>query len=60
MTCRLSKLFKPGPRGSEFMLAAELHGKISDGNISNRMEDVLTAYVMSLFRYLNNLLIPLA
>ncbi|HHV15313.1 MAG TPA: hypothetical protein GXX58_01890 [Gelria sp.] len=41
------------------MLAAELHGKISDRNISDRMEDVLTSYVMSLFRYLNNLYIPL-
>jgi len=41
------------------MLAAELHGKISDGNLSDRMEDVLTSYVMSLFRYLNNLYIPL-
>ena len=40
------------------MLAAELHGKISDGNLSDRMEDVLTSYVMSLFRYLNNLYIP--
>jgi len=42
------------------MLAAELHGKISDGNLSDRMEDVLTSNVMSLFRYLNNLRIPLS
>jgi hypothetical protein len=41
------------------MLAAELHGKISDGNLSDRMEDVLTSYVLSLFRYLNNLHVPL-
>ena len=42
------------------MLAAELHGKISDGNLSERMEDVLTSYVMSLFRYLNNQRVPLS
>jgi hypothetical protein len=43
------------------MLAAELHNKISLGRPPNqRMEDVLTSYVLSLFRYLNDLRIPLS
>lgn len=41
------------------MLSAELHGKISGGNPPNeRMEDVLTSYVLCLFRYLDDLRIP--
>lgn len=37
------------------MMAAELYGKISPSfPPHNRMEDVLTSYVFSLFRYLNN------
>jgi len=38
------------------MLAAEIYGKMSGGNPAyERMEDILTSYVLSLFRYLNNL-----
>jgi len=37
------------------MLAAEIHGKVSDSNPPNqRMEDTLTSSVFSVFRYLNN------
>gem|GEM_PF-3938066 len=43
------------------MLSAELHGKISRANPPEvTMEDVLTSYVLSLFRYLNDLRIPAA
>ncbi len=43
------------------MLAAELYRKISPTNPPHqRMEDVLTSYVFSLFRYLNDLSVPLA
>jgi hypothetical protein len=38
------------------MLAAEIYGKISGTNPAHeRMEDTLTSYVLSLFRYLNKL-----
>lgn len=38
------------------MLAAEIYGKMSGGNPAHeRMEDILTSYVLSLFRYLNKL-----
>lgn len=41
------------------MLAAELHGKTSDDALaSQRSEDVLTSYVFSLFRYVDNLRVP--
>lgn len=41
------------------MLAAEAHGKISDTSPPNqRMEDVLTSNVLSMFCYLSNLRIP--
>lgn len=43
------------------MFSAEVHGKVSITNPPHqRMEDVLTSYVFSLFRYLNNLQAPLA
>lgn len=43
------------------MLAAELYGKLSPTKPPHqRMEDVLTSYVFSLFRYLNDLSFPLA
>lgn len=43
------------------MLVAELYGKISlDKSPHHRMEDVLTSYVFSLYRYLNDLSVPLA
>lgn len=41
------------------MLAAEIYGKISLNNPPyQRMEDVLTSHVFSLFRYLKNLQLP--
>lgn len=43
------------------MLAAELHGKVTETIPPHqRMEDVLTSNVLSIFRYTNNLRIPIA
>ncbi len=43
------------------MLCAEIHGKVSAGTPAHdRMEDTLTSYVFSLFRYLKNMEIPAA
>lgn len=43
------------------MLAAELYGKLSPAKPPHeRMEDVLTSYVFSMFRYLNDPVVPLA
>ena len=41
------------------MLAAEVHGKLSVARPpDDRMEDILTSYVFSLFRYLDDLQVP--
>jgi len=54
------KLIKPY-LGCDMMLAAELCGKISPIKPAHqRMEDVLTSYIFSAFRYLNDQSVPLA
>ena len=50
---------EPTNEGGDKMLIAELDGKISHNNPpKQRMEDILTSYTLSLFRYLNNLQVP--